>query len=44
MEAHDGVSRKYQVWPRLSASRLWYATESGNTGIFEGLCPYRTPR
>lgn len=35
MEAHDGVSRKYQVWPCLSASRLWYPTESGNTGIFE---------
>lgn len=35
MEAHDGVPRRYQVWPRLSASRLWYATESGNTGIFE---------
>lgn len=27
MEAHDIVSSKYQVCIRLSASRLWYATE-----------------
>lgn len=36
-KAHDIVSSKYQVCIRLSASRLWYATESGNTEILKGL-------